>query len=180
MTGKELRKGFRWPWRTATGRTVAAQLGSALFGLSRASIAVGLITAGLITAGLIAGSRTDPAAAAEPGLVIELNKVEDLDGGCVGSLLLTNQLGVALDRFNLDLFLFDASEVIVRRIMIDMAPLRSGKTRVAMFHLIDGACSGLSRVLVNDIPTCRAESGGELDCLAGLSVSSRSAVELVK
>ena len=175
MTRKGLRKGFRWPWRTAARRTVSARPGGVLIGLSLVLIALGVITGGLII-----GGRTDPAAAAEPGLLIELNKVEDLDGGCVGSLLLTNRLGVALDRFNLDLFLFDASEVIVRRILIDLAPLRSGKTRVAMFHLIDGACSGLSRVLVNDIPTCRAESGGELDCLAGLSVSSRSAVELVK
>ena len=103
-----------------------------------------------------------------------------LDGGCTGTLLFRNELGATLDRFNLDLFLFDDSGVITRRITIDMAPLRNGKTSVGLFRLIDGPCAGLSRVLVNDIPSCRAEHGSAVDCLAGLSVSSRSAVELIK
>lgn len=120
------------------------------------------------------------ARAEERGLAIELNKVEDLDGGCLASLVFQNSLGVALDRFNLELILFDSGGVIVQRLMIDLAPLRDGKTRVAQFRLYDGPCSNLSRVLVNDVPACRAEGDGELDCLAGLSVFSRSEIDLVK
>lgn len=119
-------------------------------------------------------------AANDGGLAVELNKIEDLNDGCTGTLLFRNDLGTTLDRFNLDLFLFDASGVIMRRITIDMAPLRNGKTSVGLFRLIDGACAGLSRILVNDIPSCRAEDGSDVDCLAGLSVHSRSAVELIK
>lgn len=119
-------------------------------------------------------------AGAEGGLAIELNKVEDVDGGCMASFVFQNNLGATLDRFNLDLFLFDAKGVILRRVTIDMAPLPNGKTRVAQFHLHGGPCAELSRILVNDFPQCRAESGGPVDCLAGLSVSSRSAIELTK
>ncbi len=37
------------------------------------------------------------------------------------------------------------------------------------------------RILVNAVPSCRSENTGEdLDCLAGLAVSSRSRVEPVK
>ena len=79
-----------------------------------------------------------------------------------------------------DLFLFDPEGVIVRRVTIDMAPLPNGKTRVAQFHLHNGACAELSRILVNDIPQCRAETGEPVDCLAGLAVSSRSAISLTK
>ena len=121
-----------------------------------------------------------PASAQSSGLSIELNKAEDVDGGCVASFVFQNNLGATLDRFNLDLFLFDPDGVIVRRVTIDLAPLLNGKTRVAQFHLHSGACVGLGRILVNDFPKCRAETGAQLDCLAGLTVSSRSAIALAK
>ncbi len=123
---------------------------------------------------------TPPAVAEQGGLIIELNKVEELGGGCLASFVFQNKLGAGLDRFNLDLILFDKDGVIAGRLMIEIAPLRNGKTRVAVFRLHDGPCTGLSRVLVNDILSCRAEGNGELDCLAGLSVMSRSAIDLVK
>ena len=140
--------------------------------LSKLVAAVGLVAA------LVMGA---PAARAqEKGLAVELNKVEDFEGGCMASFVFHNSLGAALDRFNLDLILFDQQGVILRRLMIDMAPLRDGKTRVAQFRLHEGSCGELSRVLVNDVPLCRADNGAEIDCLAGLRVVSRSAIELAK
>ncbi len=135
-------------------------------------MAIGLVSA------MVSGAS--PALAQASGLSIELNKAEDFDGGCMASFVFQNNLGATLDRFNLDLFLFDAEGVIVRRLTIDMAPLPNGKTRVAQFHLHNGACAELSRILVNDIPQCRAETGEPVDCLAGLAVSSRSAISLTK
>ena len=123
---------------------------------------------------------TPPVWAEQGGLIIELNKVEDVDGGCKAWLVFQNKLGAALDRFNLDLVKFDKDGVIVGRLLIEISPMRNGKTRVTVYRLHDGPCSGLSRVLVNDILECRAEGNGELDCLAGLSVMSRSAIDLVK
>jgi hypothetical protein len=121
-----------------------------------------------------------PAASGQSGLDIELNKIEDQDGGCVAWFVFQNNLGAALDRFNLDLVLFDGQGTVMRRLLLDLAPLNNGKTRVASFRLHDGACSKLGRVLVNDIPACRAEGGGDLDCLAGLTVHSRATIGLSK
>ena len=159
--------------------------GKALFGV-RQTVRDGVKPSRLapvaVALGLLFGLAAwpDAAGAQDAGLSIELNKVEDVTGGCRGALVFQNNLGAALDRFNLDLFLFDDAGIIMGRIMIDLAPLRNGKTQVVMFRLSDAPCSGLSRVLVNDIPACRAKEGGEIDCLDGLSVSSRSAVEFVK
>lgn len=137
-----------------------------------------LAAAAGLWAGLVLGA---PAAwSQEKGLTIELNKVEDFEGGCMASFVFHNRLGHTLDRFNLDLILFDKEGVILRRLMIDLAPLRDGKTRVAQFRLHDEGCAEVSRVLVNDIPQCRAEGGEELDCVAGLGVLSRSDIELAK
>ena len=143
----------------------------------RRAVAGVAMVVGLVSA-MVLGPPT--ALAQSGGLSIELNKTEDFDGGCMASFVFQNNLGETLDRFNLDLFLFDPEGVIVRRVTIDMAPLLDGKTRVAQFHLHAGACAELSRILVNDIPQCRAETGEPVDCLAGLAVSSRSAILLTK
>lgn len=121
-----------------------------------------------------------PAAAAKAGLHIELNKLEDGGGSCLASFVVRNDLGHTLDRFSLDLYVFDPQGVIIRQVLLDMAPLRQDKTTVARFALLQGSCERLGQVLVNDIPSCRSDTGQTLDCLAGLAVSSRSRVELVK
>jgi hypothetical protein len=121
------------------------------------------------------------AAAAEPGLDIELNKAVDGDGACVASLVVRNDMGHTLDRFSMDLYVFDRDGVIARQVLLDLAPLRGAKTTVARFNLIARPCAEVSRILVNDIPSCRGEGSGEtLDCLAALTVSSRGSIEMVK
>lgn len=120
-------------------------------------------------------------AVAGPGLEIELNKAEDGDGACVASLVVRNDMGHTLDRFSMDLYVFDGDGVIARQVLLDLAPLRGSKTTVARFNLIAGPCADVSRILVNDIPSCRGEGSGEtLDCLAALTVTSRGAIEMVK
>ncbi len=125
-------------------------------------------------------------AAAGSGLDIELNKAEDGGGGgCVASFVVRNDMGQSLDRFSMDLYVFDRDGVIARQVLLDLAPLRGvkggSKTTVARFNLIARPCAEVSRILINDIPSCRgADAGAALDCLAALKVSSRSAIEMVK
>jgi hypothetical protein len=121
-----------------------------------------------------------PGRAAEPGLSIELNKAEDNGGSCVASFVLRNGLGHTLDRFNLDLYIFDKKGVIARQVLLDLAPLRNDKTTVFRFALIDRPCADIGHVLVNDIPACRAEGGQTLDCLKGLTITSRARIALTK
>ncbi len=129
----------------------------------------------------IAAGLGVPAPAGEPGLEIELNKVEDNGGACLASFVVQNGLGHTLDRFSMDLYVFDRDGVIARQVLLDLAPLRGNKTTVARFSLIQRPCGEISRILVNDIPSCRSEGTGEtLDCLAGLSVSSRGLIEMIQ
>ena len=132
-------------------------------------------------AALIAIGLSGPAPAAEMALDIELNKAEDGDGNCVVSLVVRNDMGQSLDRFSMDLYVFDLASVIARQVLLDLAPLRDDKTTVVHFNLIARPCAEVSRILVNDIPSCRGESSGEtLDCLAALKVASRAKIEMVK
>ncbi len=141
-----------------------------------------------LSAALIAMGLSGPASqavGAEPGLDIELNKAEDGGGTCVASLVIRNAMGQSLDRFSMDLYVFDGAGVIARQVLLDLAPLRGiqggAKTTVARFNLIASPCAEVSRILVNDIPSCRGAASGEtLDCLGGLTVSSRGKIEMVK
>ena len=130
---------------------------------------------------VIAAGLGVPAPAGESGLEIELNKVEDNSGSCLASFVVRNGLGHTLDRFSMDLYVFDRDGVIARQVLLDLAPLRGDKTTVARFSLIRRPCGEISRILINDIPSCRSEGTGEtLDCLAGLTVTSRGPIEMIQ
>lgn len=115
-----------------------------------------------------------PAAAA--GLELELNKVEDSPQGCLATMLIGNELGQTLDRFRLDLVLFDSTGVLFDRLLIDLAPLPAGRTTIVSFPLHAGRCDGISRVLLRDVPACRTQGGATHDCLSGLNVTTRAAI----
>lgn len=118
--------------------------------------------------------------AAEKGIAIEINDARTVSGECHASFVVRNNLAYTLDRFQLDLYVFGNDGVIKYRSNIDLAPLRNDKSTVIAFRILPGPCAIVSKVLVNDIPLCRAEDGPKLDCLAGLSVSSRNRIELAK
>ena len=137
--------------------------------------------AGPVFLGAALAASGGAVSAADPGLEIELNKTEDGAAACIASFVVRNAMGDTLDRFSMDLYVFDSAGVIARQVLLDLAPLRGNKTTVARFNLIAGPCGEVSRILVNDIPSCRGEDSGEdLDCLAALTVSSRGAIEMVK
>ena len=119
-------------------------------------------------------------AAAAATLDIELNKIEDAGGQCSASFVMQNHMGATLDQLRIDLYVFDKGGVIMRRVYLDTGPMRDGKTTVASFALVDQPCDKIGRLLVNDIPTCKAPDGSALDCLGGLTLSSKAPVDLTK
>jgi len=138
-----------------------------------------LRAAALLAAGLVPCLCGADAAGAQT-LDIELNKLEDARGQCVASLVLTNRLSETLDQVRFDLYIFDKAGVIARRLLLDTGPMRTDKTTVASFGLLDGPCSNIGRLLVNDIPVCKTAAGAALDCVGALNLTSRAAVPLTK
>ncbi|MFP6773372.1 MAG: hypothetical protein VCE74_13720 [Alphaproteobacteria bacterium] len=131
----------------------------------------------LIVMLLATGSWATPTPAEANSLTLELNKVTDSPQGCLATLLIGNKLERNLDRFRLDLVLFNGKGVLFDRVLIDLAPLPRGRTTVASFPLVPGTCTGVSRILLQDVPACRAEGQKEMDCLSGIAVSSRTGIE---
>jgi hypothetical protein len=121
-----------------------------------------------------------PLAAAEPELLIELNKLEDTEQGCRSLFLFDNATGHELNRFRVDLILFDQEGVYAKQLLLDMAPLSEDKKVLTSFLLADEPCASIGSILVNDLPLCENGSGAELDCVPLLKVESRTDVPLEK
>jgi hypothetical protein len=132
-----------------------------------------LVTATLAMAPYAAGAQ-------EGSLAIELNKVESTEEGCRTLFVFDNRTGHELNRFRVDLILFDAKGVYSKQLMLDMAPLYPDKKTVASFLLGDAPCEEIGSILVNDLPQCQNASGSAIDCLAWLKVDSKSDIPLEK
>jgi len=128
---------------------------------------------------LWAQALSSPPLAAE-GIGIELNRLEDQGSSCRAYLVIANPGEVAFSGFKLDLVIFDRSGTIVRRLAVDLAPLRSGKTNVKVFDIVDTGCGAIGSVLVNDVLDCRDADGNVPDCVQRVSTSSKLAVSLSK
>jgi hypothetical protein len=120
------------------------------------------------------------AAAEQADLTLELNKLEPGEKGCRAYLVIDNRAEIAYAAFKLDLVLFRPDGVIGKRLLLDLAPIKSRKRTVKIFTIDDTPCDGVSSLLINDIAECRAESGPAENCLSRLELKSLSPVQLTK
>lgn len=134
------------------------------------------IVAAAWLAGGAALAQEDP----EARIGIELNKLETTEEGCRSLFIFENMTDHQLNRFQVDLILFDSEGVFARQLLLDMAPLYVDKKTVASFLLNQQGCAEIGSILVNDIPTCENGSGDSLDCVTMLEVHSKSEVPLEK
>ena len=121
-----------------------------------------------------------PHSVSAASLSLELNKVESDVEACTATVLIANHLGKSLDRFRIDMHLFASNGRMLERLMIDLAPLPYNRTTVASFPLLAAKCSNISRILVKDVPVCRAEGGEKIDCLSSLVVRTGVFIKISK
>jgi hypothetical protein len=135
----------------------------------------------LIPMAVAAGAGAEAQQGATPAIGVELNKLEPIEGGCRAYLVLDNA-GGALATLDLDLVLFDAQGVIVRRLAVEAGPVRPARMAVKAF-VIDGlACAAVDRVLLNDVLACEAAEPGSAvgDCFSRIAATSRADADFVK
>jgi hypothetical protein len=151
------------------------QSASAGFG----ALLMGFASAGCFGTSAIAGEAT-PAAAAAPAITVELNKLESVDKGCRVYTVVDNAGSVGFQTLKLDLILFHTDGVIGRRLMLDLAPLKSAKKTVKMFDLDGTACDKIGSFLVHDVMECKADTGPVEKCLDAITLKSLSNVQITK
>ena len=87
-------------------------------------------------------------------LALELNKLEQVEEACRAYLVIRNGTGADLAILDVDLVTFEPSGVIGSRFRIELAPVPAAKTVVKSFDFEAVACSGIARVLLNDVVAC--------------------------
>ena len=125
-------------------------------------------------------SAVSSAMAADGVISIELNKVDDTEQGCRPLFLFDNRSGHQLNKFQVELVLFDDKGVYSRQVLMDMAPLYVDKKVVASFLINETACDEIGSMLVNALPSCANTTGADLNCIGLLEVSSKSSIPLEK
>ncbi|MEM6933729.1 MAG: Tat pathway signal sequence domain protein, partial [Pseudomonadota bacterium] len=94
-------------------------------------------------------------------------------------ILIQNETELAFSALSLDLVMFDPDGIISKRLAVEMAPLRAGKTSVKVFGIDGAACGGLGRILVNDVLSCEVGGSARNDCLEMIETASRGPVDLI-
>ncbi len=115
-----------------------------------------------------------------PGKIqVELNKLDGQGSACQAYLVVENATGETFSTLSLDLVMFDAQGVIAKRLAVEMAPLRAGKTSVKVFGIEGTPCAGISRILVNDVLSCATGQAARTGCLDLIETASRSSADLI-
>ncbi len=110
------------------------------------------------------------ASAQQPGVRLELNKLEDVGEACRIYLLVEEQSGVTFEKLDADFVLFDADGIIIKRYLVPLAPIAGGQSRVRLFDLPNSSCAQIDGILFNGTINC--VSDGENEC-PDFSLSSK-------
>jgi len=119
---------------------------------------------------------------AETGqLMVELNKVEEIDGGgCRAFFLFRNQTEKSFAGFEMSLAILDGQGVIDRLLSIDAAPLPVQRTTLKLFEIPEISCGNISEILLHDVTSCQPQNEEQMDCFPILDLGSKTSAQLVK
>lgn len=123
---------------------------------------------------LLAGS---PARSADPGLELELNKLEQTDAGCRLTFKSTNRFPTKIDGFDIEVYLLDGKGVALQSIQFSFGAIASGKARFAKFDLKDRKCGEIGGIFVNEFKSCKGETDMAQKCRDTLSLKNLTTIE---
>ncbi|SPJ22588.1 hypothetical protein [Palleronia abyssalis] len=114
------------------------------------------------------------------GLSIELNAATNAEsGGCTFSFLIENGTETEIDSAVFEAVLFDDAGQVDRLTLFDFGALPQGRPRVRQFTVPGRACEDFGRVLFNGVHACDAGDAGPAVCAAGLTVGTRTEIEVI-
>lgn len=133
----------------------------------------------MLSSVLIVGTALGGASAQEkPGISVELNNAEAQGQGCRVSFLFKSGLPSKVDDMALEVALFDAGGKVVEFLVLNVGSLPPGKSRVRQFDLRNRGCEAISRLLVNDVKSCKGAELTPDSCLGLLTVTSTAPLKL--
>ncbi len=136
-----------------------------------------VLAATIVSFPMIAQAQSE--GAAQSGLLMELNTVQDVEGACRLTFLVDNKTGEAIDSVSFETVIFDASGSVVRLSLFNFRDLPLDRPRVRQFDLPGLTCDGLGQALINGANTCVVAGTDSQLCDDALKLNSRTDVELL-
>ncbi|PVB62393.1 hypothetical protein [Labrenzia sp. 011] len=130
----------------------------------------------LVSACLLASAA---GAQSAESISIQLNGAETVGDACRLTFVIRNELPKPVKALGLDLVMFDRSGGVAGYAAVDFGDLPAGKTRVRQYDVARGECSGMSRVLLNEVRACEIDGEPAGDCLPKLQLSTRSEIDFI-
>ncbi|WP_422054705.1 hypothetical protein [Shimia sp.] len=115
----------------------------------------------------------------KPGVSLELNSVQDVEGACRFTFLADNSTGTSIEKAVFETVIFDTEGAVMRLSLFDFRALPEGRPRVRQFDVPGMACDTIGQALINGTNSCivnGAESGA---CSDGLTLTSRITMKLL-
>ena len=138
-----------------------------------------LLAAGLLVSPAHAQVEAQAQGPSAEAITIQLNTAETAGDACRLTFVIRNQLTSPVDALGLDLVMFDQSEGVSGYAAVDFGAMPAGKTVVRQYDVGKGACSTISRVLLNEVRTCQLAGAEAADCLTRLTITSRSEIDFI-
>lgn len=133
----------------------------------------------LAAATIVLGVATSIPSHAEERIIFEFNDLQQVNDACRAVFVVQNGLTRTIEGLALRVVAFDAEQHAKLFLSLDIGTLPAGKTRVVRFDLGDGlACEDISRLLLDDVTSCKGGGLTPAVCLEAISLSSRAGVPI--
>lgn len=111
-------------------------------------------------------------------VLVELNATKSNEDSCTLTFLVMNGFASPIDKLIYETVLFDSSGQVDRLTLFDFGTLPPGRPRVRQFSVPGATCDSLGRVLINGAHTCEAGDLPQTVCETGLTVDTRTNIEV--
>jgi hypothetical protein len=81
-----------------------------------------------------------------------------------------------LQKASYDVFTFKSDGKVGQSLVFQFGTFPAGKTKVVQFDLAGQPCSGISRLLINDVTECQVDGADSTVCLYALKTTTRTAI----
>jgi hypothetical protein len=116
---------------------------------------------------------------APAGITVELNGVAQIDSGCQLTFVAASTHPEGVESVVFETVLFDSAGAVDRLTLFDFGQIPAGVPRVRQFLVPELSCGTLDRLLINGVSACTVPGGDDAACAKGLTVKSRTEVEML-
>lgn len=123
-------------------------------------------------------SVANAANAQESALSVELNTHDQVEKGCQLTFVANTSISGGVEKVVFETVLFSTEGSVDLLTLFDFGAIPADSPRVRQFILPNMQCSEIGKILINGIQTCTVTDQDPSVCNEGLTVTSRTDVEI--